>query len=234
MRRDDLSWPILATPREILLKVAEDADVEVVNLDVIPHDLWPAGGLPALTLVERLSLLLAGFGMTFQTLPSGIAVELIPLPEKPQLEARYQLSTAQQSASEWQAALPGAEITVDKRQIVVRGTWEDHEQISRLLRGDRTTQATRGAGRKGTTTYRITVHLEDKPLLPVLTELAERLGLELKIDHVSLEDAGIALDSKVSCHVENATPSELFEAVLKPLGLRHELKGKSITVLGGM
>src|SRR6185369_10390717 len=44
------------------------------------HDLWPAYDLPPLTLVERLTVVLAGFGQTYQVTDGG-QVRIIPIPQ---------------------------------------------------------------------------------------------------------------------------------------------------------
>ncbi len=65
---------------------------------------------------------------------------------------------------------------------------------------------------------RLTVRAE--PLGPVLRQLAQRLGLELKIDERAIRQAGISLDQRVSVTVENATVDEVLRELLKPAGLR--------------
>jgi hypothetical protein len=64
---------------------------------------------------------------------------------------------------------------------------------------------------------RLTVRAE--PLGPVLRQLADRLGLELRIDEKAIAAAGISLDQRVSLKIENATVDELFRQLLKSTGL---------------
>ena len=70
---------------------------------------------------------------------------------------------------------------------------------------------------------RLSVRAE--PLGPVLRQLAQRLGLKLKLDERAIERAGISLDQRVSVLVENATVDELLHQLLKSTGLsfrRHQ------------
>jgi hypothetical protein len=67
--------------------------------------------------------------------------------------------------------------------------------------------------------------VQEKPLGPVLKQLAQRLRVELRIDEDALQAKGISLDQRVSVQVENATVDELFQALLKSTRLtfhRHE------------
>jgi hypothetical protein len=45
----------------------------------IAHDLWAEGELPAMTLADQLTVLLAGFDLTFRILPEGRAIEIVPV-----------------------------------------------------------------------------------------------------------------------------------------------------------
>ncbi len=70
---------------------------------------------------------------------------------------------------------------------------------------------------------RLSVRAE--PLGPVLRQLAQRLGLELKLDEPAIQQAGISLDQRVSVLVENASVDELLHQLLKSTGLsfrRHQ------------
>jgi hypothetical protein len=64
---------------------------------------------------------------------------------------------------------------------------------------------------------RLSVRAE--PLGPVLRQLAQRLGLELKLDERAIERAGISLDQRVTVLVEDATVDELLHQLLKSTGL---------------
>jgi hypothetical protein len=76
-----VAWPELAEPRELISHLVQQAGLEIEGLHQVPHDLWPAADLPPLDFVEQLSLLLAGFGLTFEPLDAGPAVRLVRLPD---------------------------------------------------------------------------------------------------------------------------------------------------------
>jgi hypothetical protein len=79
-RQQRLRWEELAEPRQLLLDVARQYSLTVVNPEAVPHDLWPAADLPPLSLAEQLTLLLAGFDLTFEVSGDGRELRLVPLP----------------------------------------------------------------------------------------------------------------------------------------------------------
>jgi len=75
---------------------------------------------------------------------------------------------------------------------------------------------------------RLSVRAE--PLGPVLRQLAQRLGLELKIDEQAIQQAGISLDQRVSVTVENATVDEVLRQLLKPAGLKFQRRQNVVEI----
>jgi hypothetical protein len=74
-----LSWARLAEPRELVASLVEKSGWRVARDERIPHDLWAAGELPGLTMVEQLTVLLVGFDMTFELKPNDAVIEIVPL-----------------------------------------------------------------------------------------------------------------------------------------------------------
>jgi hypothetical protein len=78
---------------------------------------------------------------------------------------------------------------------------------------------------------RIQLVVRQKPLEPVLKQLANRLGLELKIDHDAIRAAGISLDQLVSLHAENATVDECLAQLLKSTGLSFYRRDRLVEIV---
>jgi hypothetical protein len=73
--------------------------------------------------------------------------------------------------------------------------------------------------------------VQQQPLRPVLKQLADRLGLELKIDEDAIRAAGISLDQRVSIRVENTTVDELLRRLLQPTGLTFRRRDRLVEIL---
>jgi hypothetical protein len=73
--------------------------------------------------------------------------------------------------------------------------------------------------------------IQDEQLGSVLRQLAERLGLELKIDEAALQAGGISLDQRVTMTVENVSIDELFRQLLKSSGLIAHRRQKIVEIV---
>jgi predicted RecB family endonuclease len=67
-------------------------------------------------------------------------------------------------------------------------------------------------------------------LSPAATELAGKLGLELRFDQKAIEEGGISLQEQVVFSVKDATVDDLLRAVLSPAGLACRRNGKAVQV----
>lgn len=80
LSKKPLSWARLTQPRELVASIATQMGWQVVDGDRIPHDLWDAGELPDLTVADQLSVLLFGFGLTFELRPTERTIVVVELP----------------------------------------------------------------------------------------------------------------------------------------------------------
>jgi hypothetical protein len=217
-----LRWQSLTTPAELFGRLDEEAGIKIHGLDQIPHDLLAATELPAMPWVDRLTLVAAQFGLTFEFEKGGRAVKLLPIGEDVRLERSYPGGGNASTVADWKALAPDAEITTSGPRIIVRATVEDHERLnpSRLPRAP-------GAA-TGQQVYTLT--MEGVPLDGFLAQLAEKVGLRIELDQAALAAAGIKPDRKLNVDVKNASLDELLRAALAPLGLESSRKDKTITV----
>ena len=79
LRAAPWSWPRLSQPRLLLAGLLRQADVELVGVELVPHDLWPQRKLPPLALVDRVVLLLVGFDLTCEISPDGKTCRVVPI-----------------------------------------------------------------------------------------------------------------------------------------------------------
>ncbi len=79
LERRRIVWPRLTEPRGLVTRLAADHGWRVVGGERIPYDLWAAGSLPAMSLADQLTVLLAGFDRTYRTLPERRTIEIVPV-----------------------------------------------------------------------------------------------------------------------------------------------------------
>jgi hypothetical protein len=76
--RRRLIWPRLTEPRGLTVQLAEQHGWRIDNAAAIPHDLWAAGELPSMPLADQLSVLLAGFDVTYRVDAATKTIEIKP------------------------------------------------------------------------------------------------------------------------------------------------------------
>ena len=216
-------WDDLAEPRTLVEQLADEARVEIIAIEHIPHDLWPAADLPPLSWTDRLTLVANEFDLTFRIDDDGRKIELIPVPESVLLERSYPGGrNPRELAERWRQQAPKAQVAVEGDKVVVRGRAEDHEALTAAKPRPQTPAA------GGVEVY--TLAVREQPLGPVLEELKQRLGLELHIDEAALKAAAISLDRRVTFNVDKATLDELLAAALKPAGLTFRRRDKAVDI----
>lgn len=82
------TWTDLAAPRDLLAQLQRESKWRIEGVDEIPHDLWGAGELPALSWLDRASLVLAQFDRTLELDAKGRVARIVPLPPADPSEAR--------------------------------------------------------------------------------------------------------------------------------------------------
>ncbi|HUT89995.1 MAG TPA: hypothetical protein VMY37_10880 [Thermoguttaceae bacterium] len=221
-----IGWDDFATPRDLLARAAAESGIEISGLEQVPHDLWAGADLPALSLVDRVTLIAGQFDLTFEIAADGSAVALVPVPDDVAIVRSYPGGREPQAlADRWAALVPESRVEIVAGEIFVRGPLEDHERIAGSARPPRQTRpAANRSGQASNGEKRFTVPEGKGQLGPVLEQLAGRLGLTLKIDREALQRAGISLQQPISFSVDNATLEELFEAVLAPAGCTFRLQ----------
>jgi hypothetical protein len=231
-----LTWDHLAIPRDILRGVADQYGVAIENLQRVPHDLWPAGVLSPMTACDQLTLLLVGFGLTFQIDETGNRLQLVPIPKAVTLDRLYAAEGQDpvELAKLWKRVAQDSQIKVYNGQVAVRGRIEDHERIEALRRGEpvRIEQAAGSNGPVPRETVKLRTYTlkVSAPLDQLLSALAEQARFQLELDRESLSRANIDMKQIVEVDVKEVTLDQLLEASLKPAGLQHRRDGMTVSV----
>lgn len=244
-RTGRFAWSRLATPRDVLQQWAEEADLEVQNIEALPHDLMHEVRLPELSLADRLTLLTVQFDLTYHITPEGKLV-LVDIPASVTLARRFPAGArAQALAAEWGERWPECRIRADRRHVVVEGTLEQIEQIAAALPGRSATPPGPVGGNTGGgqtpaadpsdpfAYQRFTVREARGTLRQIIEQFSRQLQLEIRYDEQALERAGVSLDRMTIFHVENGTIDDLWRAVLDPLGCRFTRQGRTLTIAPG-
>ena len=217
-------WEMLSTPQELLTAAARDYGVRVGPSAELPHDLWPAGELPAVGLAERVSLIAAQFDLTFQLSSDGSTIHLLPMPKQPVLEKSYAATTPAAAIGRLKNVVKHSELIAGDRKIVVRGPAEEHEIVASVLSGKTVRRTTVGQGK---TVYQLNIVM---PVGRLIRELGPKLNLEIEIDEQAIQRANRSLDKDVNVSIKDASEEQLLKAVLEPAGLTYERVDRKLIV----
>jgi len=227
MQVEALSWPALTTPREIFDQLANRAELEIENREDLPHDLWPAVDLPPLPLIDRMTVVLAGFDLTLHLSDDGKSARIVPIQRPVRLVRTYRLRSSEtELLTELRRIGRAGQIQIDDDRVVFAGRTEDHQRIAALLSGS--PQASRkpaGPGRKVFTTT-----VKNQPVGAVIRQIAQRLGLEVRVDRNALDRSGLSMQRRVSFAVTQAATEQLLDAALRPAGLSFEVRDKLLII----
>ena len=208
-------WERLTTPRQLLERLTQQTRCRIENADLVPHDLWPEVELPRMSATDRMSLVLAGFGLTFELTPEGSTVRLLAMPGSVWLERGYAFRSHLAEMLE--------RLTVDTkrvgRRLIVRGTYEDHLAIQRWLRGETGRPSHPAAGVK---THSLTVDRAQAGA--IIQTLVRQLGLSVKVAEPVTE----RLNRTVSFDVKEVPLKELLHQTLDPIGVRFRIVGRTL------
>jgi hypothetical protein len=220
-----VAWqvPELAQPRELMQELVREAGATLANPEAIPHDLWPEIALPRLTLADRMSLVLAGFDLTFEPSPDGSSIRIVPAPAEIEYTETYSWRGANASlAAQLAKKFLEAEVLLVNDKVQVTGPYEVHEKIDRLMSGE-TVRTTKVA--PGSKVYSLRV--DNQPAGAVVKTVAKELGKELQYDPALLDK----LKTNVSFTVKDVDLNDLLAAALKPLGLTYEMKEAALVIV---
>lgn len=222
-------WLKLARPRAVVESMIADAGLRIRGQELIPHDLWRSGGLPPMQLAHRLTVLLAGFDLTFRLPSAGNEISIVPIKRPVVLVRTYQIPRGKEPLFSNIAQLSQAATvsrTSDKFQL--SGRLEDHERLAELL--EPTVKHSRQ--RKVVREHQVfTLRVRDQPLRPLVVQLARQLSLELNWNEEQIKLAGISLDQRVTFAVNSVKLDALLEAIFGPVGLAADVKDGRLHVI---
>lgn len=216
-----LAWPELSSPRDLAVKVAAECGLEIENPEVIPHDLWPARELPAMSAADRLTLLLCGFDLTFQATSQSIKIRPISTEENEMEITHVKAGDITQALNEIKRMFPDTPVSREGNRLVVKGSYEIQEKVERLLRGEQIRNV-----KVGLPTTRYTLAVDSQPAGAVVKTVATQLNREAKYS----DEVREKLQTLVTFQVKNVTIDELLSEALRPVGLRYKLTEKTLEI----
>jgi hypothetical protein len=186
--------------------------------------LWAAGDYPALSLGDRLTLLLVGFDLTYEISRDGTALRPVSIPAEVSVTREYSLGSLDETVIRQRiASTPEFRFEVRGKKLTVHGTIEVHDQIARAFRGEPLPRSEEPRGAKA-----YDLNVENQPAGAIIKLIAEREKLTIT---VSPEVADKLNNQRVSLDIRKASLQELLKRTLDPLGITYRLNGSNLELL---
>jgi hypothetical protein len=227
--KQTVAWPRFVDPRQVVAGVVAGRGWKLLRAELIPHDLWRAGGLPSMTATEQLTVLLAGFELTFRLTPATRTVEILPIDSASTYVRRgYPLRYGAADAQRLRHQFPNLRMQVQGDKAVVEGRVEEHEELAQWLAGPQSRAAMRSPTGPSRQVY--TLRVQEQSVRAIIDTLAERMDWQIQVDDTALRAVGLSMDKRVTFDVKNASQEELLEAILRPAGLAFRREGERIVI----
>ncbi|MGY8770375.1 MAG: hypothetical protein ACKVH8_18320 [Pirellulales bacterium] len=222
----ELTWPRLSNPRELSTQVAQSAGLSWIELEKsVPHDLWLEKELPSLSTTQQLSILLAGFDLSYKFAdPQADSPQLIPItmPKDVTLTRSYEFAgNITDAVKKIREAYPEVSVEGFDKGIQLTGKYEAHQQISRILRGAKVRRTTIGDSQKV-----FAMSIQQKPLGAVVASIAKSLKLTVS----PAPGIEIELRQLVSFDVKEIELKELLDKTFEGTGLKYRLEEKQLFI----
>tara|TARA_B100000945_G_C20362706_1_gene587993 strand:- start:130 stop:1245 length:1116 start_codon:yes stop_codon:yes gene_type:complete len=216
-----ISWDRLANPRTILSNDASRLQLKYSNPESIAFDLWEAGQLAALPFAYRTTILLAGFGKTFEFTDNSTLM-VIDFPQQATFQTRINRQFSPQTLARIDKQFPTLKIELNTNGLTVQGRWEEVNQLERLIRGG--TTATTKPASKGTQVYTLTV--ENQSVKAIIQAIAQQEKLTVEAS----EQAQKVWGKRVSVVAKELRLNQLLSEVVGQAMLTFVIKDEILSI----
>lgn len=214
-------WPQLSTPADLLEMQVTAAGLQLAPTARLPHDLWKEQTFPPLDFAQRLTIVLAGFNLTFHLDMATRQVHLTPLPAQASLTRSYTQRLSAANLAKIKKRFPELTIKQNENRLEVQGSYEDHELLARLLRGETIRTVKPKLGEK-----RFTLRVMNAPAGAIINSVIQQQQWTVRFE----PEIATRLKTLVTLNVKEVTLNELLEKTLGPLGLTYQLKDQQLTI----
>ena len=216
-----VTWDRPANPRNILQEEAANLGLTITNPDDIPFDQWDTGQLAALPFAYRTTILLAGFGKTFQFTEKS-TISIIDFPQQATYQTVIARQVSSQNLTQLRKQFPTLQINPNDSGLAVAGRWEEVHQIERLL-SNGTTNTTKPVT-AGMQVYTLTV--ENQSVQAIINAIAQQEKLMVQASTKAQQ----LWTKRVSLEAKQLSLSQLLTNVTMQAMLKFTIEGKILSI----
>ena len=146
---------------------------------------------------------------------------MVPLPARATLTRSYTQKLSAANLAKIKKRFPQLIIKQTENQLEAQGSYEDHELLARLLRGETVRTVTPQPGEK-----RFTLRVMKASAGAIINSVVQQQKWTVQFE----PEVATRLKTLVTLDVTEVTLNELLEKTLGPLGLTYQLKDQQLTI----
>ena len=222
-RAEPLTIERLAQPRMLVQTACDALNVSLLNADAIPFDLWDRAYLPATESATKLSLLLVGFGKSFELDQELGQMRLIDFPNRELVTRVFQLGeNVKAGANLIEGEMPDVQLEKKSRSLIVTTSAEKSLRVHRLLVSLQEPEVAELSRQVFTLT---TINKRGAILATIANQIERKFSFEPH--QVELLNQRIELDLK------DASIETVLAAALEGSGLEYRITSENLEIVGG-
>ena len=214
-RKTEVAWDELSVSSDVIQKLADSANWELVGLDQVPHDVWHAGQLCRLSTLRALMVLLIQFDLTIEIQPEGQRLVVVRAPKNLTVERRHSFETSRQDTFRQliTSQYPGLSLKWSRRAVTFNGTVEQHEAIDDFLSNP---DGIPPPSLESLKTRRLTLSLNNDVTYRQLIAHFEESGIPIRV----ADSLDVELDTVCEVSLRDLPGSEFFPRLFEQLPVR--------------
>ena len=214
-------WNRLSQSQSIVSAIAKTVNAEITNLETIPFDLWDKHTLPNLPFAMRMTIVLAGFDLTYQ-MNNDRSITLTPFPTEAKYLKAFSNKVSAATLIRIKNRFPTLQITNTNQQLVASGRWEEIAELELQLRGNNVNRP------KPTTTSKqvYTLTVTNQSIQNVLQAIASNEKLEL----VGSVEAQNIWSKRISLEAKELPLATLLLQVVGQGNLQYRIAAKQLLI----
>ena len=211
-------WHQLTQPRELFVRALEPLNVEVLELDSIPFDLWPAADVNQLPINLQVALIAVGFEKWITVTRSGKKVKVVPYPDTSAMIELCNIENIDSALDKLRSGNKNIRISKrDKSSMLISGPTN---QVYNAMKDALKFQVAKKGDVQEST---FTAELKGKRGSIVAT-MAQQMDLRMEFD----PGLGGALSEHIEFDVKDATVDAILEQALKGTGIQFRIEATKL------
>lgn len=225
---DDIEagWPDLMQPDRFVVEQIQAAGMTRKPESQLPHDLWRSQQLPPLNLIQRLSVVVNQFDLTFRVDGTGM-IEIVPVEENPTVRRRMRIPADRREAVEslLQTTKPSVEVSWSGSRLTLVGRIELMEAVESAIRNEEASNV-----QEGLKTQLFTMSIPAGSTISRVIESLKVTGISIRIQGLKQPQLAQYLQTKVELDAQRMLGAEFFPALLQVDGGTVQVEGKYVLI----